>query len=120
MSIARITAFNNLLIDILSLVEKHFPGDKDLEYTKSQIELALSFSPGTTIASFMRDVKPYLEKIHNKDEHFFKNIADKEKSLKGLSLGKKWDVLEKPEREKVWRNVQKMIVLGDRILNDNI
>jgi|SRR6478609_7572698 len=116
MSIARITAFNNLLRDIVETLCRKFPHDKELDYTKSQVELSLSISPRTTIVSFIQSTQPYLEKILHKDEEFFLNLAGETKALSSLSIGDKWSQLEDGEKEKLWKNVQKMVVLGNKIL----
>lgn len=118
MSVARITAFNNLLRDIVQVVSERFPDDKELEYTKSQIELSVSVSPRKTIISFIKSTQPYLEKILHKDEAFFLELADKTTSLQPLSIGEKWLALDAAQREKLWKNVQKMVVLGNKIMTE--
>jgi len=114
----RISAFNNLLRNIINIVASEFPEDRDLEYTRSQIELSFTVSPRTTIITFMKCLEPYIEKICRKDEDFFLNVVKKEKTLKNMKLHEKWDKLAINEREKLWKNVQKMVVLGDKILSD--
>jgi hypothetical protein len=118
MSEIKVHAFNNLLHDIVQTISEKFPEDRDLEYTRSRIELSSSVSPRTTIVSFMDAVKPYLEKIAHKDEDFFLNIAGQEKSLKDMKLNEKWNSLDDKQREKIWRKVQQMVLLGDRILTE--
>lgn len=120
MSQARISAFNNLLRDIVTVVGNRFPDDRDLEQTKNQIEIALSMSPRTTITTFMQGVQPYLEKVAKQDEVFFLNYVQSDKTLKGMKLNDKWTGLDTAERNKIWRNVQKMVVLGDKILSSDM
>ena len=45
MSDARVIAFNNLLRELVQIISKKFPNDKELEYTKSQIEISIAMSP---------------------------------------------------------------------------
>jgi hypothetical protein len=118
MSIARVTAFNNLLRDIVNIISNKFPDDKDIEWYKSQIELSTSIAPRKTIVSFMQTARPYLKNILHKDEHFFLCIVDSEGSLEKLGIGKKWKELEGHQKDALWRNVQKMIILGDKILSE--
>ena len=119
MTIARVTAFNNLLREIFTIVSLKSPDDKDLEYTKNQIDLVFSVSPRKTITMFIKSTKPYLEKILHKDEVFFLDMANETEALEGLSLNTKWSTLSDVEKEKIWKNVQKMVVLGNKILVDD-
>lgn len=118
MSVTRITAFNNLLRDIINVVATRFPNDKELEYTKSQIELSVSISPRGTITAFMQNARPYLEKILHKDEQFFLCMANGSKTLNGLQISQKWSSLTNEDKERLWRTVQKMVVLGNKILTE--
>lgn len=118
MSVTRITAFNNLLRDVINIVAARFPDDKDLEYTKSQIELSVSVSPKGTITTFMQNTRPYLEKILHKDEQFFLCMANGSKTLNGLQISQKWSLLTTEDRERLWRTIQKMVVLGNKILTE--
>jgi len=119
MALARVTAFNNLLRDIINLVSNKFPEDKDVAYTKSQIELAISVSPRGTISGFMKETKPYLEKILHKDEDFFLNMINDSKGLQGLAINDKWTYLNTVEKDRLWKNVQKMVVLGNKIMSED-
>jgi hypothetical protein len=116
MSVARITAFNNLLRNIVDIVATKFPEDRDIEWYRSRIELSTSVSPRQTIISFMQTAQPYLKNILQKDEQFFLCVADSQQSLQKLGLGEKWDKLEGHEKDALWKNVQKMVLLGNKIL----
>ena len=118
MSQTRIIAFNNKLRDIITIVANEFPEDRDLEYTRSQIELSISVSPRMTITTFMQSAQPYLEKISRKDEDFFLKVVKNDNTLKDMKLHEKWGKLTEEDREKLWRNVQKMVILGDKILSE--
>jgi len=118
MSVARVNAFNNLLRDIVNIMATKFPEDRDIEWYKSQIELSASVSPRKTITSFMQSVRPFLKYILHKDEQFFLCYVDSQESLQKLGLGKKWNQLEQQQKDALWKNVQKMVVLGDKILAD--
>lgn len=115
---ARVIHFNNLLKDILSLLSARFPQDKDVEYTRNQVELATSVSTRRVIENFSNTVRPYLQKIHDRDETFFLNKATTDSYLQDLNIHDKWASLSKEDREHLWKNVQKMVILGDKILNE--
>ena len=118
MSQARVTAFHNLLKDIINIVSGKFPEDRDLEYARSQLELSLSVSARITVSSFMEGVTPFLDKIYHKDEAFFIDFSNNDEILSEMKLGEKWIQLDASEKEKLWKNVQKLVVLGNKILEE--
>ena len=103
---------------MVNIVSQKFPDDKDLEYTKSQIELGVSVSPLSTITSFINNTRPYLEKILHKDEGFFLTVVEDHSAFKGMAISTKWHELTQSEKDHMWKNVQKMIVLGNKILTE--
>lgn len=113
---ARVSAFNNLLHDTMSLVSKKFPNDKELDYTKSQIELSLSMSPFVTITTFVTNAMPYVDEINKRDETYFLSKANNRSIL--LNLSDKWRDLTDSEKDKIWSNIQKMLRLGRKIMTD--
>jgi hypothetical protein len=120
MSATKITAFHNMLREIVTVLVKRFPDDKHLEYTKSQIELSISVSPRGTITTFVKNTQPYLEQILRRDEQFFLCLADDSKTLDGLRINEKWISLTTSDRDRLWETVQKMVVLGNKIMKDEI
>lgn len=112
----RIHAFNNMLKDLLEYISKKFPQDKDVTYARSQIELALTLSSITSIRSFMSCAQPYLSEIYNKDEHFFLDIAKTDSTLNCMHLGDKWKDLDDNDKDTIWKKLQKMVVLGNKIV----
>ena len=118
MASMQITVFNKLMMEIVEMLADKFPMDKDVDYAKSQLEIAMSVSTRSTISTYMETTRPYLEKILNKDEDFFLEKADKTSALRDLGLGSKWRQLTPTEKSIMWRNIQKMIVLGNKILTE--
>jgi hypothetical protein len=118
MSYTRILAFQNILRDSLTLMSNKFPDDADIEDTRNKVELSTSISPHFVIVSFMQNVEPFVEKIKKRDERFFLKIAGEKKSLGSLKLGDKWHKLSEKEKDLLWKNVEKLVQLGNRILSD--
>lgn len=117
MSIARVTMFNNLLHDVVQLISEKFPEDKDVEWTRSQIEFYTSVSSLGAVTNFMQSARPHLKQILEKDDVFFISMANKQDWLAAMCLEDKWSSLSIEDKEALWRKIQKMVVLGDKILN---
>ena len=113
---SRTVAFNNLLQSTADLVCKRFPEDRDIDYTRSRIELAVSMSPRLAVVSFMENVEPLRDYIVRRDEAFFLGKAKTDDTLKCFNLGDKWKTLSESDKETLWSNVTKMMVLGDKIM----
>ena len=93
-----------------------FPEDRDIEWYKSQIELSASVSPRKTITLLVWLL--FLKYILHKDDSFSCCYVDSQESLQKLGLGKKWNQFADSQKDALWKNVQKMVVLGDKILAD--
>ena len=109
------SAFTDLLKDLLVRLTKKFPMDRDLAYSRSQIELGLSMSPTTTINAFVDNVLPYKEKIKNRQESFFLNMAQTDESVQYLNIGDKWNLLSNEDKDFLWKTVFKLLNLGIKL-----
>lgn len=110
--------FNALLKDLINILSVRFPKDRELQCTKSKIEISFSVSPRLTIVHFVDHTRPFLEKIHNKDEEFFLKMAADDEDFGKLQIHEKWNNLTPDDKSRIWKNIQKMVVLGNKILND--
>ena len=109
-------AFNNLLQSTADIVSKRFPNDKDIDYARCKLEVAVSKSPRLPVLHFMDAVDPYREYIAARDEAFFLGVAKADDTLNCFNLGDKWKHLTEEDKDSLWRNVSKMVDLGDKII----
>ena len=110
-------AFHKLLNDTINIIATKFPFDKEIQLTKSQIEISITMSPRYAVVSFMNEIDPYKDKIHNHDEEFFMRKSCKEITVSALNLSHKWDEFSLEEKENLWKNVTKLVKLGEKILS---
>ena len=110
-------SFCKILNETLAFITTKFPSDKDLEYSKSQIELALLVSQRLTITTFVNATTPFLAKIEARDSDFFLNVANAEPALACLKLGDKWGNLSPADQEYLWQNVKRLTVLGQKLIS---
>lgn len=118
MSFALQVAFNNSLNETLNMISNKFPLDKHIEYTKNQVEVALSISERQLVSGFLKSVQPYLHEITTKNDVFFISMAGNSKELECFNLAEKWSFFTDAEKEKLWKYVQKLVVLGKKIMQE--
>ncbi len=116
---SRNAAFNNLLTSTADILSTRFPTDRDIDYTRSRIEIAVSMSPRLAVVNFMSAVDPYRRYIKKRDEAFFLGMAKTDDTLKCFNLGDKWQQLNDSDKTMLWDNVSKMVSLGDKIMSDS-
>lgn len=109
-------AFHKLLNEIFDVVLKKFPNDRDIGYTKSQIDITTNISPGLVVSTFIQEITPYLDQIKNRDEEFFLRKSRTDETISYMNLADKWKSFSDKEKDKLWNNVDKMLKLADKIL----
>lgn len=117
MSTAKLAAFKRLISEIANVVQKHT--QVDLSVMMYQLDTALSLSPATTINTFFKDSQPYLKEIYSRDADFFLDMAHSNSHVLDIPIATVWTLLTDHERETIWTNVEKLIVLAESISNNN-
>lgn len=118
MSFPKIIAFNKMLKDVVESISDKFPDDKDISFTKDNIDISISMSPRTPVKMFMQGVSPFLQQIAQKDDKFFLKTANEDENLRSLDLSDKWNHYSEDEKELLWKKVQKMVLLGGKIMSE--
>ena len=111
-----IMAFHKLLTETIDIIANKFPLDKEIQYTKSQIDMSTNMSPRYAVVSFMEEIRPYKQKIDNRDEDFFIRKSCTEITISSLNLSEKWNEFSSNDKERLWNNVKKLMKLGEKIL----
>ncbi len=115
---SRHSVFNNLLQTTADIVFRRFPSDRDIDYARSRLDVAISMSPRLPVLHFMDNIDPYRKYIKRRDEVFFLGAAKSDDTLKCFNLGEKWEQLSDEDKELLWGNVTKMVSLGDKIVSE--
>ena len=116
---AYVNAFNKTLMSLLTFLEKKFPHDLDIMSTKSQLDVALQFTPRIPAVRFMDGVLPFTKQIERRDESFFMNLIETKEYaelLKGLNMKEKWMSFNDHQKDQIWQCFQKMVQLGDKVM----
>ena len=113
MSAVKIAAFKKLVSDIADIVQKHTK--TDLSVMLYQLDTALSLSPGTTFSAFVRDAQPYLKEICTRNADFFIDMAGESTNMLDIPIAEVWSLLDESEKDTIWENVEKLIVLAERL-----
>lgn len=121
MTVPLVIAFNNVLKDLLQTLCNKFPGDKEVLYTKTQVEIASSCHSKLPAMQFTINVKPFIQHIQQKNETFFLRLVESPEYkdlLQGLDLSEKYTRLNQIEKEQLWQYFQKLVILGQKIFPD--
>ena len=113
MSAAKIAAFKRIVTEIADIVQKHT--QTDLSIMLYHLDTALSLSPGTTFSSFVHDAQPYLKEICARNADFFIDMAGESTNMLEIPIAQVWELLDEGERDKIWTNVEKLIVLAEQL-----
>lgn len=113
-----VSVFNNQLKDLLALLHRRFPEDRNISKTQGEVEISIALSPRTTISTFMQSARPYLQQILDKDSTFFLNLAASDSDLQALNISEKWSSIPQSDQQEIWKKVQRMVVSGSKVLDE--
>jgi hypothetical protein len=118
-SITCIKAFNNLILQFIGELKKHFPHEKDIVIFESKLSILSSTNPRMVVEEFMNNILPYKDKIMNCDEDFFLNLdnlnLNKEAYEKGLSFKSLYKSSDKRTKATIIAYFQKLIKIGEKV-----
>ena len=116
MSYGQVLVFNNILLELLTYLRQKFPDDRKIPSVQADVELAVTMCPRQTVSSFTEVSRPYLREISEKNEDFFLNLASESPTFRDLNIAAKWSQLSQADRHNLWKLVQRMVVLGNKII----
>jgi hypothetical protein len=113
---ASVSAWNDMMEQFLSEVEKTFPEEKAVKKYKTSFDLIRKTNPRKCVEGYMAMAGPYQEKIMQKDESFFLNNEDSNSLIKDMNLKKHWTPdLSVKTKDAIWQYLQTLFILGTTI-----
>jgi hypothetical protein len=121
-SFVHISTFNSKLLDIVIKLLNKFPNDINLEYTKTQIELAKQLNSKLPALHFINEVSQHLDELDKRDETFFLSLVKSKYDdvLSSMDIPHKWTCLTKEEQNYLWTTTQSLVKLGTLIRNGSL
>ena len=109
-----VSAWNEMMEQFLSEMEKTFPEEKAVKKYKNSFELLKKSNPRKCVDAYMSGVSKYQEKIMSKDESFFVDNTDS--LIAEMNIKKHWtsDLSEKT-KDAIWQYLQTLFILGTTI-----
>lgn len=109
-----ISAWNEMMDQFLSEMEKTFPEEKGVKKYKNSFELLKKSNPRKCVDAYMSGVSKYQEKIMSKDETFFTENTDS--LITEMNIKKCWTPnLSVKTKDAIWQYLQTLFILGTTI-----
>lgn len=109
-----VSAWNEMMEQFLSELEKTFPEEKAVKKYKASFELLRKSNPRKCVDGYMSSVSKYQEKIMGKDESFFLDSTDS--IIVDMNLKKHWTPeLSVKTKDAIWQYLQTLFILGTTI-----
>uniref|UniRef100_A0A6C0EHX1 Uncharacterized protein n=1 Tax=viral metagenome TaxID=1070528 RepID=A0A6C0EHX1_9ZZZZ len=122
-----LSAFNTQLVNLSDNLCEMYPGDTDIHFTNSSLHLFKKSNPRQLYTMCNKYIKIYHKKILDKDDGFFlKNDFNEHYEDNGLgdnknieniinNLKKYWTVMDDDSKENIWKYLQVLVVLNDKL-----
>ena len=113
---ASVSAWNDMMEQFLTELEKTFPEEKAVKKYKTSLDLLRKSNPRKCVEGYMAAVGPYQEKVMQKDESFFLKNEDSNTLIKEMNLQKHWTSdLSTKTKDAIWQYLQTLFILGTTI-----
>lgn len=104
-------AFNNMLLEFLNDLCRVFPDRTHLKKYQTLLKTGMTVTPDLIVYKFMEEVRPYSEKITNRDPTFFSEA--KGEFTDSLKIQELWESdISDNTRECVWKYLNTLVVIG--------
>jgi hypothetical protein len=111
---ASVGAFNDMMAQFLSELQKTLPSEKGVTKAIAGFELMRSANPRKVVDTFMTSIAPYSAKIAAQDATFIEDLRNVE-GLKDLNLAASWASMSPNSQGAVWSYLQTLSLLGTTI-----
>lgn len=109
-----VSAWNEMMEQFLSELEKTFPEEKAVKKYKNSFELLKKSNPRKCVDAYMAGVSKYQEKIMSKDESFF--LENTDSLISEMNIKKHWTPeLSEKTKDAIWQYLQTLYILGTTI-----
>jgi hypothetical protein len=114
---ATLGAFNDMMAQFLSELQKTFPEEPAIKRYITSFELMKSTNPRKILDMFMMHVAPFQGQIMAKDEAFFRTKLDASDSnmIEELNIKKHWESVSANTKDAIWQYLQTLCMLGGTI-----
>ena len=126
-----LNAFNTQLINLLNNLCEMYPTDNDIHFSSTTIQFLKKSNPRQLYNTCDKYISMYTTEIKEKNEIFFMNNNYQEhyndKSTEEINhiekivgnLKKYWKIMDDESKENIWKYLQVLQVLNNKIKNQN-
>ena len=114
---ASVSAFNDMLSQFLTELQKCVPEEKGIAKFETQFEMLRQANPRKCVDAYMAGIAPYAEKISSKDDTFITEDLTSIDFLKDLNIKEHWsEKLSDTTKGAIWQYLQTLYMLGTTIV----
>jgi hypothetical protein len=110
-----VNAFNDMMEQFLTELNLTFPNNKAVIKFQASFELVRAATPSKVLDEFMKAVKPYRNKIMQKDQTFILEDSEKIQALKDIDIQSMWQIASDNTKDAIWQYLQTLIIFGTTI-----
>ena len=104
-------AFNNMLMEFLNDLCKVFPDRTHLQKYQTLLRTGMTLTPDVIVYKFMDEVRPYSEKITQRDPSYFSEA--KGEFTDNLKIKELWESeMSDKTRDCIWKYLNTLVVIG--------
>lgn len=114
---ASVSAFNDMLAQFLTELQRCVPEEKGFAKFETQFEMLRQANPRKCVDAYMSGIAPYADKISSKDESFIVDDLTSIDFLKDLNIKEHWrEKLSDATKGAIWQYLQTLYMLGTTIV----
>ena len=111
-----VSAWNDMMEQFLTELEKTFPEEKAILKYKTSFDLLRKSNPRKCVDGYMTNIGPLQAKVMAKDETVFFEKSEAASVLSDLNIRKHWTPdLSQATKDAIWQYLQTLYILGTTI-----
>lgn len=110
-----VKAFNEMMDQFLTELNLTFPENKAVIKFQASFEVVRAATPSKVLDEFMKAVKPYRNKIMQKDDDFITDDSKNIPALADIDLASMWSVSTDTTKTAIWQYLHTLLVFGTTI-----
>jgi hypothetical protein len=110
-----VNAFNDMMEQFLTELNLTFPNNKAVIKFQASFELVRAATPSKVLDEFMKAVKPYRNKIMQKDEEFITADSVHIQALNDIDIASMWVKSSDVTKDAIWQYLQTLVIFGTTI-----
>jgi len=110
-----VKAFNDMMEQFLTELNLTFPDNIAVLKFQASFDIVKAATPSKVLDEFMKAVKPYRNKIMQKDEEFITADSVHIQALNDIDIASMWVKSSDVTKDAIWQYLQTLVIFGTTI-----